>query len=130
MSFQSSSASRTYVRSISRLLCPLVSQILNRFAPRFAADVMKPAWRLHAGDRDKLLKEANDTISLHLRLCTESRHIHGSRAADELWRKLGLPKVPAMDEAYRDLFNWQAPSSSFSSERMPQHEQSPSVAVA
>jgi hypothetical protein len=87
-------------------------------------------YRHFFGDRDQLRKEANDTTSLHLRLCTESRHIHGIRAADELWKKLGLPRVPAMDEAHRDLFSWQSDSSSFSSEPQLPHEQSPTAVPA
>jgi hypothetical protein len=63
-------------------------------------------YRHFSGERDRLIKEANETMSLHLRLCTEARHIHGVRAADDLWRELGLPRVPSMDEAHRDLFNW------------------------
>ena len=53
------------------------------------------------------VREANDNTSLGLRLCNESRQIHGNRAADQLWIKLGLPRVPAMDEAFRqgDLFD-------------------------
>jgi hypothetical protein len=57
------------------------------------------------GSREK--REIGEAESLNLRLVTESRHVHGPRAADQLWKQLGLPRVPAMDEAYRDLFNWQ-----------------------
>jgi hypothetical protein len=64
--------------------------------------------RHFCGDRDKLVGEANDAMSLHLRLCQECRHIHGNRAADQLWIKLGLPRVPAMEEAFRqgELFSY------------------------
>lgn len=61
-----------------------------------------------SGDRDRLLKEANETMSLNLRLCTECRHIHGNFAAAQLWDKLHMPKVPAMDQVLRqrNLFDW------------------------
>lgn len=63
--------------------------------------------RHFCGDRDKIERELNDATSLNLRLCQESRHIHGNRAADQLWVRLGLPRVPAMDQAFRqhDLFD-------------------------
>jgi P22_AR N-terminal domain len=53
------------------------------------------------GDRNLLAIEGNDATSLNLQLCTESRHIHGLRAAAQLWEKLGLPKVPAMEDVLR-----------------------------
>ena len=53
--------------------------------------------RHFCGNRDRALREQNETLSLNLRLCTESRQIHGLRAAAELWIKLGLPTVPAME---------------------------------
>jgi hypothetical protein len=61
--------------------------------------------RHFSGERDKLIREENETLSLNLRLCTEARHIHGNLAAAQLWNKLGLPRVPAMDDTI-DLFNW------------------------
>jgi hypothetical protein len=66
----------------------------------FQRECYRVLFRHFSGDREKLDREANDTMSLHLRLCQESRHIHGSRAADQLWIKLGLPRVPAMDDAF------------------------------
>jgi P22_AR N-terminal domain len=65
-------------------------------------------YRHFSDERDRLVKEANETMSLNLRLCTESRHIHGAYAAAQLWDKLGLPKVPAMDQVLRQgsLFDW------------------------
>jgi P22_AR N-terminal domain len=55
------------------------------------------------GKPEQIRLEGNDVnvTSLNLRLCTESRHIHGLRAAAQLWQKLGLPKVPAMDDVLR-----------------------------
>jgi len=64
--------------------------------------------RHFCGDSDKI-REDKDANSLNLRLCQEARHIYGNRAADQLWVKLGLPRVPAMDEAFRqgELFEYQ-----------------------
>jgi len=54
------------------------------------------------GKREQLRLEADVNVtSLNLRLCTESRQIHGLRAAAQLWEKLGLPKVPAMEDVLR-----------------------------
>jgi hypothetical protein len=63
--------------------------------------------RHFCGDTHRL-REENDVTSLNLRLCQEARHIHGNRAADQLWMKLGLPRVPAMEEAFRqgELFDY------------------------
>lgn len=63
--------------------------------------------RHFSGDTQRL-REENDLRSLNLRLCQEARHIHGNRAADQLWAKLGLPRVPAMEEAFRqrELFEY------------------------
>jgi hypothetical protein len=58
-------------------------------------------YRHFSGDREKLIREANDTMSLSLRMVTESRHIHGPKAAAQLWDERGLPKVPAMDEVWQ-----------------------------
>jgi hypothetical protein len=55
------------------------------------------------GDREKLAREANDAESLSLRLVAEARHIFGEHAAAQLWQKRGLPKVPAMDQVFRQL---------------------------
>lgn len=63
-------------------------------------------YRNFSGDRDKIIKEENEATSLNLRLVTESRHIHGIRAADELWKKLRLPRTAAMDEAFPQ---WELP---------------------
>jgi hypothetical protein len=59
-----------------------------------------------SGERDKLMREANEAESLSLRLVMECRHVWGNRSAAELWEKRGLPKVPAMDAVFRqrDLF--------------------------
>jgi hypothetical protein len=59
-----------------------------------------------SGDREKLIREANEAESLSLRLVMECRHVWGNRSAAELWEKRGLPKVPAMDAVFRqhDLF--------------------------
>jgi hypothetical protein len=45
----------------------------------------------HFCEDTEKLREDNESTSLNLRLCQECRHIHGSRAADQLWAKLGLP---------------------------------------
>jgi hypothetical protein len=50
-------------------------------------------------EREKIIRESNETTSLNLRLVTESRHTHGTRAAAQLWDALGLPHVPAMVNA-------------------------------
>jgi hypothetical protein len=59
-----------------------------------------------SGERDKLIREANEAESISLRLVTECRHVWGNRSAAELWEKRGLPKVPAMDSVFRqrDMF--------------------------
>lgn len=59
-----------------------------------------------SGERDKLVREANEAESLSLRLVTEARHVWGNRTAAELWEKRGLPKVAAMDAVFRqhDMF--------------------------
>jgi hypothetical protein len=59
-------------------------------------------YRYFSGDHDKIAKDAYDTMRLHLRLCIETRHIHGIRAADELWKKLGLPNRAQDCEPRRD----------------------------
>ncbi len=58
-------------------------------------------YRYFSGDREKLIKEANETMSLSLRMVTESRQVHGVRAAAQLWVERKLPQVPAMDEVLR-----------------------------
>jgi hypothetical protein len=79
---------------------------IRELVQNYQRDCYDVLYRHFYGDRDKLIKEANEVTSLNLRLCTESRYIHGIRAADQLWEKLGLPRVPAMDDVRRDLFNW------------------------
>ena len=62
--------------------------------------------RHFCGNSEQIARD-NENTSLNLRLCTESRQIHGLRAAAQLWEKLGLPRVPAMDDILRqaDLFD-------------------------
>lgn len=59
--------------------------------------------RPEQGEPEQIGSDANgiNITSLNLRLCTESRQIHGLRAAAQLWEKLGLPKVPAMEDVLR-----------------------------
>ena len=54
----------------------------------------------------RLAREQNDAYALSLRMVTEARHIWGNRSAADLWEKLKLPKVAAMDDVFRqfDLF--------------------------
>lgn len=61
-----------------------------------------------SGDRRELVREANDSTVLKLQMVRETRHIWGIRAAAQLWMELNLPKVPAMDEMFRqgELFPW------------------------
>lgn len=64
-------------------------------------------YRHFSGERDKLAREANELLSLSLRMVTESRQTHGVQAAAQLWKERGLPMVPAMEPAFRqrDLFD-------------------------
>lgn len=73
----------------------------------FQRECHEVLYRHFCGNRDQIIREENESTSLNLRLCTESRHIHGLRAAAELWKKLGLPRVEAMDDILRqaDLFD-------------------------
>jgi hypothetical protein len=59
-------------------------------------------------DRGKLVREANESTLANLQMVRETRHIWGARAAAQIWIELGLPRVPAMDEMFRqgDLFDW------------------------
>jgi hypothetical protein len=65
-------------------------------------------FRHFSGDRAKLVREANENIIVNLQMVRETRHIWGARAAAQMWIERGLPKVPAMDEMFRqgDLFDW------------------------
>lgn len=49
-----------------------------------------------SGDREKLIREANEAESLSLRLVTEARHIWGEPVAAQLWEKRRLQMVPKM----------------------------------
>jgi hypothetical protein len=69
----------------------------------FQRECYRVLFNYFSGDRDKLVKEANDSESLSLRMVTEARHVWGDRAAAQLWERRGLPKVPAMDEAFRQM---------------------------
>jgi hypothetical protein len=64
-------------------------------------------YRHFSGDRAKLVREANENISLKLQKVREARHIWGSRVAAQLWAEEGLPQVPAMRDAVwqYDLFH-------------------------
>lgn len=61
-----------------------------------------------SGDREKLVREANENTLISLQMVRETRHIWGPRAAAQMWIERSLPKVPAMDEMFRqgDLFDW------------------------
>ena len=59
------------------------------------------------GDRERPAKEENETLRLHLNICQEARQIGGVLAGAQMWKKLGLPMVPALDDAI-DLFDWAA----------------------
>jgi hypothetical protein len=63
-----------------------------------------------SGDREKLVRESNETTTLSLQMVRETRHIWGARAAAQMWVNRDLPKVPAMDELFRqgNLFEWAA----------------------
>jgi hypothetical protein len=52
-------------------------------------------------------KEENETLRLHLNMCKEARQIGGVLAGAQMWKKLGLPMVPALDDPI-DLFDWAA----------------------
>lgn len=44
------------------------------------------------------VKQANETDSLHIRMVSEARQVFGISAAAQLWKQLGLPLVPAMND--------------------------------
>jgi P22_AR N-terminal domain len=50
------------------------------------------------GDREQPAKEENETLRLHLNMCQEARQIGGVLAGAQMWKKLGLPMVPALDD--------------------------------
>lgn len=58
-------------------------------------------FRHFSGERGKLVREANENTVLNLQMVRETRHIWGQRAAAQLWYELGLPKVSAMGEIFR-----------------------------
>lgn len=83
-------------------------QIVRERVQVYQRECYDVLYRHFSDERDRLVKDANETMSLNLRLCIESRHIHGEYAAAQLWEKLGLPKVAAQDQVLRqgNLFDW------------------------
>jgi hypothetical protein len=67
----------------------------------FQRECYEVLFRHFSSDRERLMREANDAESLSLRLVTEARHIWGERVAAKLWGDRGLPKVPEMDDVFK-----------------------------
>jgi hypothetical protein len=82
---------------------PRVCEEIRERVQAYQRECYEVLYEHFCGKRKQISREANDIniASLNLRLCTESRQIHGLRAAAQLWEKLGLPKVPAMEDVLR-----------------------------
>lgn len=68
-------------------------------------------WEHFSGAREKIVPQSHQYESRSIRLINEARLIYGPRAAAQLWRKRGLPEVPAMAGIFAqpDLFEERAP---------------------
>lgn len=58
--------------------------------------------RHFSGDPKEIQQEI-ELLSLHLRMVTEARKTFGEKVAAQLWKQIGLPPVPAMDEVWSQL---------------------------
>ena len=53
-----------------------------------------------SGEREKLLHQEQESESLRVRMVSECRQTFGQREAQQLWKKLGLPELPAMADSF------------------------------
>lgn len=65
-------------------------------------------FRHFSGEAERLLHQQQESESLRIRMVAECRQTFGDRAAQELWKEIGLPEVAAMNQVLRqgDLFGW------------------------
>jgi hypothetical protein len=63
-------------------------------------------YKYFSGESERLLNQEQESESMRLRLVTECRQTWGQAEAQQLWKQLGLPMVPAMADAVvqGDLF--------------------------
>lgn len=76
----------------------------------FQRECYEVLYRNFSNDNENLIQRAQESESLRVRLVAEARQTFGQSAAQQLWKKLELPYVPAMAAwpIQQDLFGWAA----------------------
>lgn len=71
---------------------------IRELVKTFQRECYEVLYQHFCGDRDRIIRDANESLSRGLRLVQECRQTHGIKAAAQLWEVVGLPMVPAMDD--------------------------------
>ena len=76
-----------------------VKESLREQIQAYQRDCYRILFQAFSPDGERLAQQAQESESLRVRMVAETRQTFGALAAQQLWRKLDLPYVPAMAAA-------------------------------